>query len=326
MKIFITGATGFIGKQVLELLLKTKHELFCLVRKTNPYKQELQKTGVHVIEGDIRDKESVLKGMKGCDMVINLANIYSWWEPDSTVYKSVNIDGTRNVMECVLETKVSKVLHISSVVIFGNTSDIPFNEKSNPGALRKSKYARSKFDGDQIVWDLFKNQGLPVVVIYPAAVLGAGDPKSTGDYVSGLVKKTMPATVFGDSTLTWVHVRDVAEAIVRAMEKQGNIGEKYIVGKHQITLNEFNTLIKDISGISLPLIKMPDFMALASAYMFTGLSNLIKTKPLWGMAVDQMKTMRDGFKADGSKAERELGITYTPIRTALEEEIVGLMK
>jgi dihydroflavonol-4-reductase len=326
MKIFITGATGFIGKQVVELLLKTKHELFCLVRKTNPDKEELQKSGVHVIEGDVRDKASLLQGMKGCDIAINLANIYSWWEPDSSVYKSVNVDGTRNVMECALETKVSKVLHISSVVIYGNPSDIPFKEESTPGPVRKSKYARSKFEGDQIVWDLFKNKGLPVVFIYPAAVLGAGDSKSTGDYVSGLVKKTLPATVFVNSTLTWVYVKDVAEAIVRAMVKQGNIGEKYIVGKHQVTLGEINTLIKEISGVSLPLIKMPDFMTLSSAYMFTGISNLIKTKPLWGMAVDQMKTMRDGFKADGSKAERELGISYTPIRYALEEVIATLRK
>ena len=324
MKIFITGVTGFIGKQVLEQLTKTKHELFCLVRKTNPSIERLQSSGVNVIEGDVRDKSSILQGMKGCDWVINLANIYSFWEPDKSVYKTTNVDGTGNVMECALETKVSKVVHISSVVIYGKPDEVPFKEDSTPGPVRFSIYAQTKFEGDQIAWDLYKNKGLPLVIVYPSAVLGAGDPKSSGAYVSGLVKKSLPATVFKNSILTWVHVKDVAEGIIKAAEKPNNIGERYFIGNHQISLKDFNKMISEISGVSLPFISMPDFLAMSSAYMLTGISNLIKKPPIWGMSVNQMKTMKEGFRIDGSKAERELGITYTPINKALEEEIAAL--
>lgn len=324
MKIFITGATGFIGKQVLEQLKKTKHELFCLVRKTNPSIEILRSSGVNVIEGDVRDKSSVLKAMKGCDWVINLANIYTFWEPDKSVYKTTNVDGTRNVMECALETRILKVVHISSVVTYGKPAENPFKEDSTPGSEKYSVYAQTKFEGDQIAWDLYKNKGLPLVVIYPGAVLGAGDPKSSGAYVSGLVRKTLPATVFKKSILTWVHVKDVAEGIIKAAEKPDNIGERYIIAKHQISLKEFNKMISEVSGVSLPFISMPDFMAMTSAYMLTGISNLIKKPPIWGMSVDQMKTMKEGFRADGSKAEKELGITYTSIKTALEEQIAAL--
>jgi len=324
MKIFITGGTGFIGKQVLEQLTKTNHELFCLVRKTNPSIERLRSSGVNVIEGDVRDKSSILQGMKDCDWVINLANIYTFWEPDKSVYKTTNVYGTRNVMECALETKVSKVIHISSVVTYGKPDDVPFKENSIPGPIRYSKYAQTKFEGDQIAWDFHKNKGLPLVVVYPCAVLGAGDPKASGAYVSGLVKKSLPATVFKNSILTWVHVKDVAEGIIKAAEKPNNIGERYFIGKHQISLKDFNKIISEIAGVSLPFISMPTFLAMSSAYMLTGISNLIKKQPIWGMSVDQMKSMKEGFIVDGSKAERELGITYTPIKTALEEQIAAL--
>jgi dihydroflavonol-4-reductase len=264
--------------------------------------------------------------MKGCDWVINLANIYTFWEPDKSVYKTTNVDGTRNVMECALETKVSKVVHISTVATYGKPAEVPFKEDSTPGPIIYSLYAQTKLEGDQIAWDLHKNKGLPLVVIYPCAVLGAGDPKASGAYISGLVKKSLPATVFKNSILTWVYVKDVAEGIIKAAEKPNNIGERYFIGKHQISLKDFNKMISEISGVSLPFISMPDFLAMSSAYMFTGLSNLIKKPPIWGMAVNQMKTMMEGFIVDGSKAERELGITYTPIQTALEEQIAAERK
>ncbi len=325
MKIFITGGTGFIGKQVLALLRNTRHELFCLVRKTNPAIESLRSSGVHVLVGDVRDRSSVLHGMHGCDWVLNLANIYSFWEPDKSVFKTVNVDGTRNVLECALEAKVSKVVHISSVVTYGTPSDVPFREESTPGTDAYSTYAQTKIEGDKIAWDLYKNRGLPLVVVYPGAVLGAGDPKASGGYISGIVKKTLPATVFKKSVLTWVYVKDVAEAIIKAAEKPGNIGERYIVANQQISLNDFNKMISEVSGVSLPLISMPDFMAMSSAYLLTGISNLIKKPPVWDMAVSQMKTMKEGFRADGSKAERELGIRYTPIKAALEEEIASIL-
>ncbi len=324
MKIFITGATGFIGTQVLNLLTNTKHELFCLVRKSSQKRDKLKSMGVNVIEGDITDKASVLRGMKGCDWVLHIAALYSFWEPDNSRYKAINVDGTRNVMECALETNVSKVVHVSTVVTYGKPAVDFITEECQGSPVQLSRYAQTKFEADQIVWDLYKNKGLPVVVVYPCAVIGAGDPKASGQYVSGLVKKSLPATVFKNSTMTWVHVKDVAQAIIRAAEKPDNIGEKYLIGKHQIPLKEFNKMISEISGVSLPFMHMPDFLAMSGAYMLTGLSTLTKLPPPWGMSVNQMKTMKEGFKVDGVKAEKELGITYTPIDVALKELIEEL--
>lgn len=320
MKVFVTGATGFIGTHVVRQLSQTDHKYWCLVRNTSKA-QELEKLGARLVTGDVTDKDSLYPGMKGCDWVINLANLYSFWEPDKRIYRKVNVDGTRNIMECALETAVSKVIHVSTGGIYGKPTDCPFNEESTVGPARFSEYFRTKYEGDQIAWNFHKEKELPLVMIYPAAVLGPGDPKATGKYIQDLIHRRMPATVLHDSVLTWVHVRDVAEAILNAAEKETNIGEKYLVGKHQMSIKEFNELVSEVSGIPLPKICLPDFMVTLSSILLTWLANLTRKAPPWGMSQDQIRTMREGFRIDGSKVERELGVRYSPIREAIEEAI-----
>ena len=322
MKIFITGATGFIGTHLVNRLAQTEHELVCLVRKTSNVSQ-LEKLNLTLIRGDVTDKNSLLEGMRGCQWVINLANIYTFWEPDKRVYTDVNIGGTRNVMECALELGVSKVVHVSTGGIYGKPADCPFCEESEVGPVRFSEYFRTKYEGDLIAWDMYEKKGLPLVMVYPGGVLGPGDPKPSGQYIKDLIFRRLPARVFEDSILTWVHVRDVAEVILRAAEKENNIGEKYLAAKHQLSLGEMNQMVSEISGVALPRFRLPDFMVKANATLLTFLSDITKKPPMWGMAKDQIRTMKEGFVIDGSKAERELGITYTPVRVAIEEAIAS---
>lgn len=322
MKIFITGATGFIGKHLIERLSQTEHKLYCLVRKSSKFHM-IEELGTTLIIGDVTDKNSLHEGMKGCDWVINLANIYSFWEPNRQIFKDVNVGGTRNIMECALDTGISKVVHVSTGGIYGKPKDCPFNEESQVGPVRFCEYFETKYEGDLIAWEMYEEKRLPLVMIYPCAVLGSGDPKATGQYIKNLINRRLPATIFHDSVLTWVHVRDVAEAIIKAAEKEDNLGEKYLIGKQQLSLKEFNKLVMEISGVSLPKMCLPDSMVIINAMLLTWLANIIKKPPLWGMSMDQMRVMKEGFSVDGSKVEKELGITYTPVRIALEEAIAS---
>jgi dihydroflavonol-4-reductase len=326
MKTFITGATGFIGLNVVKRLVQSKHEISCLARKQGPATEQLKLLGANLIIGDVTDKESILRGMKGSDWVIHLAGLYSFWEPNNQVFEDVNITGTRNVFECALETVVSKCVHLSAIGIYGKPVDSPFKESSEVGPIRFSKYSQTKFEGDQIVWELYKKQGLPVVVIYPGIAIGSGDPKASGKYIIDLLRCCLPATVLNKSILTFVYVKDIAEVVVRAIEKEGNIGQKYIAGNQTLSLREFNQMVSEISGVPLPKLRLPDSLTMISAALLTILANVIKKAPPWGMSTDQMRVMREGFKADGSKAGRELGIRYTPIRTALEETIASYQR
>ncbi|MCW9066677.1 MAG: NAD-dependent epimerase/dehydratase family protein [Ignavibacteriaceae bacterium] len=322
MKIFITGGTGFIGRYTTELLSKTNHQLKLLVRKTSN-SSVLKKLNITIVEGNLADKKSLLEGMKDCDSVINIAGHYTFWEPDNNIYSTVNIEGTRNVMECALETGIKKIVHISTAGIYGKPKDDPFTEESSVGPIQYSEYFRTKYEAEKIVWNLFKEKGLPVVVIYPVCVLGAGDTKASGRYLRDLINRKLPATIFNKHIFTFVYVKDVAQAIINALEKENNIGKKYLIGNYRCTWKDMNKLISEISGVPLPIFKLPDALTMMNAFFLTGLANLIKKPPLWGMALDQMKVMKAGFNVDGSKAEKELGIKYTPIRVALEEAIAS---
>ncbi len=320
MKIFITGATGFIGGCLAERLAETKHEMICLVRDEAKAKK-IEEHGATLVKGDVTDKDSILAGMKGCDWVINLANIYSMWEPDKKIFADVNIGGTKNVMEAALEANISKVLHISSVVVYGKPEELPFTEETPVGPERFSEYARSKYEGDLIAWDLYKNKGLPLVVLYPGPVLGPGDTQFTGKMIDRLIKGKLLQLAFPNSINTYVHVRDVAEAIVRAGEKSDNIGEKYILGKERMTMQEWFIMISRIAGVPIPNFVPADPMVMLAASFFTWLAGLTKREPKWGLSVDGMRSSMEGVVADGSKVEHELDITYTPVRKALEEMI-----
>ena len=320
MNIFITGATGFIGTHLVRRLAKTKHQIYCLIRNPNNA-VELTALGANITIGDVTDKASVLKGMKGCNWVINLANIYSYWEPNKQIYTKVNIEGTQNVMECALETGVSKVVHLSSVVVYGKPDDCPFTEMSPIGPVRFSEYAKTKYLGDLKAWELYEKKGLPLVVIYPAGVTGPDDPKASGQFISDLVHRRLPITSFNNSIITWVHVKDVVETILKSLEKENNIGEKYLVGKFQLSYKELYQMIAEISGVPLPKIALSNLLVTINAVILTWFANLTKKPPFWQLSTDLARTQIEGIRCDGSKVERELGITYTPIRQALEEAI-----
>jgi len=184
MKIFVTGGTGFIGTHLVRRLSETDHQVTCLVRKSSNT-ATIAGPRVEFVSGDVTDSGSLQATIKHHDCVINLANVYSFWEPDPQVYQSVNVGGTRNVMESALEAGVPKVVHISTGGIYGKPKDAPFTEESEVGPVRFSKYFQTKYEGDKIAWELYRNKKLPLVMVYPMAVLGPDDPKTTGQSAGG---------------------------------------------------------------------------------------------------------------------------------------------
>jgi dihydroflavonol-4-reductase len=321
MRIFVTGGTGFIGTHLAELLSRTGHELFFLVRKTSDVTR-LKELNVNIVVGDITDKDSLLAGMKGCDWVAHLAGAFEFWYPDTRVYDDVNVRGMRNIMESVLETGIKKVVSVSTAAVYGNAA-WPITEETPVGDYIASKYAQTKYEGELIAWEMYERDKLPLVVIYPGAVIGPDDPKAAGRYVKKIAQGKMPAQVLTDKLFPFVYVNDVCEAIFKALEKEGNIGEKYLIIEGNRAFGEVNAIISEISGTPLPWLSLPDFMTSFGAVMATGLSKIIGKPPLLDMSIDQINLMKLDYKFDGSKAERELGFIYTPIRNAFEDAVAS---
>jgi len=320
MKIFITGASGFIGTHLVKRLVLTEHEPICFVRPASNVR-ELERLGVTIVLGDTADKLALMDGMNNCDWVMHLAGNSRSWERDSSSFHKDNVEGTRNVMECALETKIKKVINVSTAAIWGKPPRLPITETREVGPKRFSEYASTEYEGDIIAWDLHERKGLPLVGIYPCIVLGPGDMRATGNYIQILANRMLPYTLYEESIFTFVHVNDVVEAILRAAERTGNTGEKYIVGKQRLSIGEFNSMICEIAEVPLPGRTLPSYLTKGYAYLFTGIAKLTGWHPRWGLTSDFAATMEMGMIADGSKAEQELGIRYTPIRIALEDEI-----
>ena len=316
MNIFITGATGFVGSHLVKRLSTTEHELVCLVRETSDVRK-IQGEKTRIVVGDVKDKDSISNGMTNCQLVVNLANVYSFWEPNPKIYYEVNVEGTRNVMECALDAKVFKVVHMSTYGAYGIQEDCPFTEENIPSSVQSCEYSNSKYQSDQLVWELYRSRGLPVTVLYPANILGPGDDKATSQYIQNIMYRRFPARVLEDHYLTCVHIRDVVEAIERALLKEDCIGEKYLIGNQYITFREFNKMISDISGAPLPRFSLPDMLIVWMAGMLTFFSD--------GLSKDQVSAMMSNARCSGEKAERELGISYTPIKLAIEEAIETYM-
>ncbi|MFH1570171.1 MAG: NAD-dependent epimerase/dehydratase family protein [Gemmatimonadota bacterium] len=322
MTTLVTGATGFVGRHLAPLLVARGEPLRCLVRPTSD-RRALEAAGAELVVGDVTDARAAAAAAAGCRRVVHLANLYSLWEPDPRVYHQVNVEGTRLLLEAALAAGVEHFLHVSTVAVFGRPAHLPFNEDTPPGPVRFSEYARSKAAGDALARDCAR-RGLPLTIAYPAAVLGPGDPQSTGRYIADVLAGRMPAALFSASLLTAVHVRDVAAALAAILGRPDTIGRQYIIGREQLTLGQLTDLIAAIGGVRRPWPPVPDALAGAGAALLDGLARLLRRPPLWGLSLDAARTLRAGVCADGSRAERELGLTYTPIRVAVEEAVQAL--
>jgi len=322
MKIFITGGTGFIGTHVVKQLAQTEHELFCLARKTSNT-QILREAGVNIIIGDITEKGSLVKGMQGCQWCANIASLYEFWVKDAKDFRKTNVEGIRNVMEAAITTGITKMIHVSTAAVYGNAI-WPVTENSELGVKHSGKYDLTKREGELVAWDLYKTKKLPLVMVYPGAVIGPNDPKATGRYIKNLISGRMPVQVLTKSIFPFVYVGDVAKGIINVLEKENNIGEKYLLVAENLTFQEINKTVAELTGKKLPVIRLPDWFTITGAYIVTAISNIIKKPPILDLSTGQIRIMKRGLEVDGSKAERELGITYTPIREALKEAIESI--
>ncbi len=319
MNIFITGGTGFIGKALAGKLAGGAHAVRCLTRDERKAAWA-RGMGFRAVMGDVLDEAALREGMTGCDWVIHLANLYSMWWPRSDDFMRINRDGTARVMQCALECGVKKVVYVSTAAVYGEPAERPFREESPRGTRLFSLYARSKAAGEAAAWALYHTRGLPLCVLYPGIVLGADDDKPSGRYIHDIVNRRVPSTIFHQSVSTYVYVGDVVEAVLRAAER-ATAGQKYLIGSETLNGREFAEMVSRAAGVKLPRLHAPDGVVIAGSYALTWLSDRLRRPPPWGLSSDAAWTLKVGFAYDGSKAERELGLVYTPVSRAIAEEV-----
>jgi dihydroflavonol-4-reductase len=322
MRCFVTGASGFIGANLVHELNARGHEVKALLRPGSGLRG-LDGAAFERVEGDLSDGAKLKAAMRGCDWCFHLAASYHLWLPDYRPMYAANVEGTRCIIEAAAAAGCLRIVYTSTVGCIGlpvaaNGHITPSDEATPVSeAQMGNPYKRSKWQAEQVAIRLAR-QGLPVIIVNPSAPVGPRDtkPTPTGEIVLNFLNRRMPAYL--DTGLNWVHVRDVAIGHILAAEK-GSIGERYILGNAQgnWTLQEVLNVLEEVSGIPAPQVRLPYWVALVGAYGNEALSWLTRQPPRVPLAGVRMGRHKMYFSP--AKAIRDLGLPQTPPRQALAD-------
>ena len=316
--IFLTGATGFIGGHLLKALVTEGAKVRCLVRKSSS-RRNLKGLPVEEVEADLRAPNLLREVMTGCDLVFHCAADYRLYARDKSELYDTNVEGTRNVMKIASETGVRRVVYTSSVGALGLHPDGTPADESTPVTLKDmvGHYKKSKFLAERVA-DEWVAKGLPVVIVNPSTPVGEGDlkPTATGKMIVDFLKRRVPGYV--DTGLNLVDVRDVAQGHLLAAQK-GRVGEKYILGNRNMSLEEIFTTLAEISGLPAPKFEIPHWLPMGVAAVETTFCRLTGFEPR--VPLESVKLSRHKMYFDSSKAVRELGMPQTPVEEALRRAV-----
>ena len=319
MKCFVTGATGFLGSHVARQLLKQGADLRLLVRSTSRTDNIDDLPSERVI-GDLRDVESLKRGMEGCEYVFHVAADYRLWSVNGQELYDSNVDGTRNILEAARESGARRVVYTSSVATMGFGNNGRMTNESTPVTLANmiGDYKRSKFMAEQLVLRAARG-GQDVVIVNPTTPIGERDikPTPTGRIVVDFLKRKFPAYV--DTGLNLVDVIDCADGHLLAMEKAVP-GERYILGGGNLTLKQILDKLAAITGLPSPSIRMPYAVAYATGVVDTLVTGKMRQREP-RVTLDSVRMGRKKMFVTSAKAERELGWNPAPVDRALRRAV-----
>ena len=322
MRCFVTGASGFIGANLVHELVGRGHQVRALLRPGSDLRG-LQGAEFERVEGDLGNVAAIKKALAGCDWCFHVAASYHLWLRDYRPMYEANVEGTRRVIETAAAAGCQRIVYTSTVGCIG----LPVEAKGHvsptdeTAPVREGQmvnhYKRSKWQAEEVATGLAR-QGLPVIIVNPSAPVGPRDvkPTPTGQVIVDFLNRQMPAYL--DTGLNWVHVRDVAVGHILAAER-GCVGERYILGHAEgnWTMKEAFAVLEEATGIPAPKVQIPYFVALGAAYVNEALSFFTGRTPKAPLGGVRMARHKMFFNP--AKAIRELGLPQTPPRQALAD-------
>jgi dihydroflavonol-4-reductase len=319
MTTLVTGATGFVGSAVARTLAIRGHSLRLLTRPSSD-RRNLSDLDAEVVTGDLTDPASLRRAAAGCRYVFHSAADYRLWVPDPDAMLRANVDGAMAMVRAAADAGAERIVHCSSVAALGQVGDgTPANEATPTNeADFVGSYKRSKYLAERAVLDLARRESLPVVVVNPSSPVGPRDikPTPTGKMILDAAAGRVPAYI--DTGLNIVHVDDVAEGHVLALEK-GRAGERYILGGEDMLLKDILGLVADVVHRRPPSIQLPEAVVWPAAFVMEILARITGVAPL--MTRDHLKMARKKMFFSSAKAESELGYKSRPVRLAVEDAV-----
>lgn len=308
----VTGASGFIGSYVTRLLVERGDDVRATIRAGTDT-TTLDELDVATIRADVLDRRSIRRAMQGVERVFHLAGTTSFVMPRAQIF-ALNVEGTRIVLEEALRAEAERVVYTSSVAAIGPALAGSSADEANvwDAGRYAIPYVDSKHEAEVTALRVL-GRGLPVVIVNPAHVFGAGDPgRSSTTLVRRFMRREIPAYVGG--TLNIVGVDDVARGHLLADER-GQVGERYILGNRNFTLDRLFKDLGRLSGVEPPAIKLPLTVALPLASAGQRVPGLAMPTP------DEVRASSLNWAFTNARAKRELGWSTSPHEDCLEATI-----
>ncbi len=319
MKVFVTGATGFVGHHVAKALAAQGAELRLLIRKSSNLKN-LEGIPGDTVVGDLARPESVASALSGCDALMHVAADYRLWIRDPETMYRINVDGTRDLLRLARNAGVRRVVYTSSVATMHfRTDGIVINEDT-PVSLDDmvGHYKRSKFLAEQQAIAAV-NDGQQVIILNPTTPIGPNDskPTPTGRIFVDFLNLKFPA--YMDTGLNLVDVAEVATTHVAALER-GTPGRRYILGGENLTLKQILDKMSAITGIPSPTVRIPFAVAATYAFFEEWITGRIRGKEPRA-TLEEVRMGRKKMFASSARAQQELGFRIAPVYPAMRAAI-----
>lgn len=326
MPIFVTGGTGFLGKQLVKELGRFSEDIHLLVRENSNLK-DIDNKRFKIFSGDVTNVHTIKHAMKGCKTVFHMASLVKTWVSNPLEYYQVNVKGFQNVMECAIEEGVTKFVYTSSFMALGPSSEKSNTEETlhDPTHLH-NHYERTKYIADQLIPE-YLEKGLPVITVYPCVIYGPGEI-TEGNLVVRIIldflDRRIPG-ILGDGSKLWNYafITDVVKGHLLAWER-GKVGQKYILGGENVSMEAFFELLEELTGLNRPRRHIPFWVAKLSARWEESLASLLGKIPKH--LPSTIEIYKHDWAYSSEKSERELGYTYIPLKDGLKRTLDWIYK
>lgn len=312
MRAFVTGGGGFIGKLVVEKLIRRGYAVTALVHSQHSA-AAVQSLGAQPVWGDINARASMIHAMNGSEVVFHIAGWYKIGDPNWQKTERINIDGTRNVLELAHQVGVPRIVYTSTIAVYGNTHGFYPDEAYQPApGPFSTEYDRTKHIAHYKIALPLIAQGAPIIIVMPGVVYGPGDTSLIGSMMRAYYRGWFPILPGPEMTVTYAYVDDIAEGHILAAE-HGRLGQSYHLTGPELTLGQAVDLWARTVGRRPPLFSIPAALLKPFAPAFGLLGSLIPLPDI--VSAETLSILDHTYTANSEKARRELGWT---VRSPIE--------
>lgn len=314
-RVFVTGGTGLIGSALVARLAARGDQVVALARSETAA-QALQGRGAHPVRGDALDEERLARGMEGCELAFNVAGVNSLCVDDARPMQTVNAQAPVIAVRAAKRAGVARLVHTSSAATIGEPPGTLGNEQTRHRGWYLSTYERTKTEGERAAFAAARELGQDLVCVNPSSVQGPGRTGGTGKFLLAFLDGRLK--VFVPTNVSLVDIADCVEGHLLAAER-GTAGERYLLSGVTLTISQAFTLAGDVANVRREPRLLPRPLATVAATIVERSFRLARRHP--PVCREMVRTLLHGHRYDGSRAERELGLTYTHPRETLRRTV-----